>query len=208
MPAPGCGCPGFPRASLTPGRAMQGHSPAASCPQARRDPEGRVPPDGPPPSRRQAPLRVVAGRAAVRGSTRKPQMRAGSRGAMLARASSAVAFPAGPLLLALALAGCSGSPVPGAGDDLAVDGAAAPMLWTFGSPAPERAPYVRDYTGVANHPKDPASPDFFQGIPGGPAQGPFQTCCLFSWVEAPDLFGLGELSVLRVTLNWTNTQTD
>jgi hypothetical protein len=125
---------------------------------------------------------------------------------MLSRAASA----AGLLCLSTLLAGCGASPdlVPGGdggGEDLALGGT---TLWTYASSSAGAPPYVRDYSGLADHPKDPNSPDLVQGIPGGPAQGPVQTCCLFTWVRAPDLFEPGQLSVLRVTLNWTNTQTD
>lgn len=71
------------------------------------------------------------------------------------------------------------------------------------TPHPGGAPYARDYSGVA---KD--DPQTLQGLPTGPARGPFQSCCDYTWVAAPDLLVADQFAALRVRLDWTNTQTD
>jgi hypothetical protein len=119
---------------------------------------------------------------------------------MLFRATLGSAF----VLLSLLLAGCGGKVDLQQGDALAGDGAGPGMLYTYDSPSPDLAPFTRDYGGLAKY-DDPTQ---FQGIPGGPAAGPFQTCCLYSWAPASDLFDAAHLVLLRLTLNWTNTQQD
>jgi hypothetical protein len=119
---------------------------------------------------------------------------------------------AASLLVLLALSGCSSpdgkpaSPSGGAGGGIGKDdGPGLPAVVSlnvtsphFGGPA-----YTRDYAGVA---KD--DPTQLQGVPTGLARGPFQSCCIFTWVPAADLFVEDQFSALRVTLAWTNTQQD
>lgn len=117
-------------------------------------------------------------------------------------------------VLLLALSGCNapagkagssptGAGGGGGGGDGSGSGLAGLTSLNVTSPHPGGAPYTRDYTGVARD--DPTQP---QGVPTGLSRGPFQSCCLFSWVAASDLFVEDQMSALRVTLTWTNTPQD
>jgi hypothetical protein len=120
---------------------------------------------------------------------------------------------AGPVLAAaglvlLALSGCSSKPPaadgPGGGAhhaEATADGGLGSFNVT--TPHPGGASSTHDYAGVA---KD--DPQALQGVPTGLARGPFQSCCDFTWVAAPDLFVADQFAALRVRLDWTNTQTD
>jgi hypothetical protein len=117
------------------------------------------------------------------------------------------------LLVLLALAGCGSPPgkpasQPGAAGDGGNGGGSGSGLPGAGSlnvtsPHFGGPTYVRDYAGVAKD--DPTQP---QGVPTGLARGPFQSCCIYSWVAATDLFVEDQFSAVRVTLTWTNTQQD
>jgi hypothetical protein len=115
-------------------------------------------------------------------------------------------------LLAAALAGCASTPAggagggdgaPGGGERSGVPAGGALPALNVTSPHPGGAAYVRDYAGVARD--DPTSVD---GVPTGLDRGPFQSCCVYSWVEASGLFAEGQLSAVRVNLTWTNTPQD
>lgn len=120
--------------------------------------------------------------------------------------------PAPAVLLALAtvLAGCGGAPdavgLGGTGDG-AGDGAGAELAGAVAnvtSPHGGGPAYTRTYEGRLT-PDDAAE---LEGVPFGPDAGPIGTCCVYAWIEAPDLFAQGQLSAVRFRLDWTNTAQD
>jgi hypothetical protein len=109
-------------------------------------------------------------------------------------------------LAATALAGCSAK-APAASGPAAHDHAAmvAQMhgAWNYTTPDPGGAPFTRDYTGMLT-PQQAAN----GGVPLGFSPPNFQTCCYVAMMDAPDLLALDQLVSMRVTLTWTNTQSD
>lgn len=121
----------------------------------------------------------------------------------------ALSLLAAATLAALVLSGCSSKPEggpdggsPDAGPPGSGGAAGLPPL-NVTSPHPGGPSYTRDYSGLAK--EEPAA---LQGLPTGPSRGPFQSCCAYSWVDAADLFADGQMSAVRVRLDWTNTQQD
>lgn len=117
----------------------------------------------------------------------------------------AVATVAG--LVALVLAGCSGTPPPESGAPLTLaDGTVAgpgtflnyTTLHTGGEP------FTRTYDGVLT-PQEAAQSN---SVPFGASATVFQTCCSFDWIAVTDLLQQDQLVALRLTLTWTNTQND
>ncbi|HEX2066843.1 MAG TPA: hypothetical protein VHI93_08530, partial [Candidatus Thermoplasmatota archaeon] len=113
----------------------------------------------------------------------------------------------------LLLAGCAGdprAPLPGNGASdgtHALAGGAAPSLahWNYTTPDLGGAPFTKAYSGSLT----PAEVSGLQGgLPLGLSPPEFATCCYMDWVEAPGLLAADQLAAVRVTVSWTNTETD
>jgi hypothetical protein len=114
---------------------------------------------------------------------------------------------AGVLGLAFLLAGCSGSPAAsnGEGPLLGEDGeplAAAAFNYTTLHAGGEQ--FTRTYQGSLT--PDEAAQS--QSVPFGASPPSFQTCCSLDLIPVTDLLETDQLVALRLTLHWTNTQTD
>src|SRR5688572_19033231 len=113
----------------------------------------------------------------------------------------------GVVALAALLAGCSGSPASPA-EELALgpDGEplAAPSLFNHTTLHAGGDPFTRTYQGSLT--ADEAAQS--NSVPFGASAPNFESCCSTDFVAATDLLQDDQLLALRLTLTWTNTQTD
>ncbi|MEA3203167.1 MAG: hypothetical protein QOI63_842, partial [Thermoplasmata archaeon] len=114
-----------------------------------------------------------------------------------------------PLLLiaALALAGCASKPMEAStGTGTHADGSqAARGWWAYTTPDPGGPRFSKDYAGTLTAQE---ASGLEGGVPLGISPPTFNTCCYLDWVDAPDLLANDQLVALRITLNWTNSDTD
>lgn len=110
--------------------------------------------------------------------------------------------------LAVLFAGCSESPAsPGEGAvELGEDGQplAAQGAFNYTTLHTGAAPFTRTYQGSLT-PDEAAQSD---SVPFGASAPSFETCCSMDFVAATDLLQTDQLVALRLTLTWTNTQSD
>lgn len=110
------------------------------------------------------------------------------------------------ILLAAGLAGCTGAPAADEASPLGPDGVplGSAGLFNYTTMHAAAEPFTRSYIGSLM-PGEALQSD---SVPFGASAPTFETCCALDWVEAGDLLATDQLVALRVTLRWTNTQTD
>lgn len=114
---------------------------------------------------------------------------------------------AGAIALAALLAGCSDSPT-APGEDLALGEDGQPLLASaisnYTTLHRGGEPFTRTYRGSLT-PDEAAQSN---SVPFGASAPQFGTCCSMDFITVTDLLELDQLVALRLTLTWTNTETD
>ncbi|HUR63707.1 MAG TPA: hypothetical protein VM241_04415 [Candidatus Thermoplasmatota archaeon] len=118
-------------------------------------------------------------------------------------------LPVAALLTLTALAGCAkapanGTPATGTEAGTTMAGQAHGLL-NYTTPDPGGPRYTRDYAGTLTAQE---ASGLNGGLPLGLSPPTFNTCCYLDWVDTPDLLAPDQLVSLRITVNWTNTDTD